>query len=77
MAMKPTVSRLEQEFEGKVEFKSWNVDEQTKETFEKYKFIGQPQFVILTSKGDIMASRNGAQSYEALKADIEKVLAIQ
>ena len=77
MAMKPTLSRLEKEFEGKVEFKSWNVDEQTKETFEKYKFIGQPQFVILTSKGDIMTSRNGAQSYEALKADIEKVLATQ
>lgn len=77
MAMKPTVSRLEKEFEGRVEFEAKNVDEQTKETFEKYKFIGQPQFVIVTGNGDIAVSRNGMQEYESLKADIEKVLAMQ
>jgi thiol-disulfide isomerase/thioredoxin len=76
MAMKPTVSRLEKEFEGKVDFQAKNVDEQTKETFEKYKFIGQPQFVIVNSKGDIIVSRNGMQKYEDLKADLEKVLAM-
>ncbi|NJM39688.1 MAG: hypothetical protein HC853_02395 [Anaerolineae bacterium] len=74
--MKPTVSRLEKEFEGKVEFQALNIDETSKDVFEKYKFIGQPQFVIVTSSGDIISSRNGMQKYETLKADIEKVLAM-
>lgn len=76
MAMKPTVSRLEKEFEGKVEFQALNIDETSKDVFEKYKFIGQPQFVIVSSNGNIVSSRNGAQKYEELKADIEKVLAM-
>jgi thiol-disulfide isomerase/thioredoxin len=76
MAMKPTVSRLEKEFEGKAEFQALNIDETSKDVFEKYKFIGQPQFVIVSSNGDIISSRNGMQKYETLKADIEKVLAM-
>lgn len=76
MAMKPTVGRLEEEFRGKVEFQALNVDDAANDQAKsKFKFIGQPQFVIAAPDGTIISSRNGSQSYEALKADIEKALA--
>ncbi len=76
MAMKPTVGRLEEEFRGKVEFQALNIDDATNDQAKaKFKFIGQPQFVIAAPDGTIVSSRNGSQSYEALKADIEKALA--
>lgn len=74
--MKPTVSRLEHEFEGRVEYRPVNIDApDAAETKRKYKFIGQPQFVILNAQGEVVVSRNGFQAYETLKADIEAVLA--
>ncbi len=75
MAMKPTVGRLEEEFKGKVDFKALNVDEAVNdEAKAKYNFVGQPQFVVVGVDGRVLSSRNGAQSYETLKADIEKAL---
>lgn len=77
MAMKPTVGRLEEEFAGKVEFKALNIDEAVNDDAKaKYRFVGQPQFVILGADGSILSSRNGSQTYDALKADIEKALAL-
>jgi thiol-disulfide isomerase/thioredoxin len=74
--MKPTVGRLEEEFKGKVEFQALNVDEAANdEAKAKYKFVGQPQFVLVGVDGNVITSRSGMQSYETLKADIEKVLA--
>jgi thioredoxin-like negative regulator of GroEL len=73
--MKPTVSRLEQEYEGRIEFVAYNIDETSQDVFNKCKFIGRPQFVVLNPDGEIVSSRNGMVSYEALKADLEKVLA--
>ena len=73
--MKPTVSRLEQEYEGRIDFQALNIDETSEDVFNKYKFIGRPQFVVLNRNGDIVASRNGMVSYETLKADLEQVLA--
>ncbi len=76
MAMKPTVGRLEEAFAGKVDFQALNVDEATNsETMKKYNFIGQPQFVIIGVDGKVIVSRNGSQSFDKLKADIEKALA--
>ncbi len=73
--MKPTVSRLEQEYEGKIDFTAYNIDETSDDVFKKYKFIGRPQFVVLNRNGDIVASHNGMVDYETLKADLETVLA--
>jgi hypothetical protein len=74
--MKPTVRRLEQEFDGRVEFKSLNIDKSdTAEAKKKYNFIGQPQFVVLNSRDQVVSSRNGFQEYETLKADLEAALA--
>jgi hypothetical protein len=76
MAMKPTVGRLEEEFKGRVDFKALNVDESANdESKQKYNFVGQPQFVIVGLDGAVLTSRNGSQTYESLKADIEKALA--
>lgn len=75
MAMKPVVNRLEEEFTGKVEFRSLNIDEAVNDGAKaQYKFIGQPQFVIVGADGNVMVSRNGIQRYDTLKADLEKAL---
>jgi hypothetical protein len=75
MAMKPVVGRLEEEYLGRVEFRALNIDDaETIDEQEKYRFIGQPQFVILDRNGEIFASHNGIIRYEKLKADIEKAL---
>lgn len=76
MAMKPVVGRLEEEFAGRVEFRALNIDESsTIDAQQKYRFIGQPQFVVLDRAGEILISRNGIIPFETLKADIEKALA--
>lgn len=76
MAMKPVVNRLEEEFTGKVEFRSLNIDETVNDAAKaQYKFIGQPQFVIVGADGNVIVSRNGIQRYDTLKADLEKALA--
>lgn len=78
MAMKPVVNRLEEEYKGRVEFQSLNIDDaSTADAKAKYRFVGQPQFVIVSPKGEIIASRNGMQTYDRLKADIEAALAAQ
>jgi photosystem II stability/assembly factor-like uncharacterized protein len=76
MAMKPTVGRLEEEFKGRVEFKALNIDEAVNDEAKKqYNFVGQPQFVVVGLNGSVLTTRNGSQTYETLKADIEKALA--
>ena len=76
MAMKPVVGRLEEEFAGRVEFRALIIDDaSTIDAQQQYRFIGQPQFVVLDRAGEILVSRNGIIPFETLKADIEKALA--
>jgi thiol-disulfide isomerase/thioredoxin len=76
MAMKPVVNRLEEEYRGRVDFQALNIDEaSSKEAMTKYRFVGQPQFVVVAPNGEVIASRNGIQTYDRLKADIEAALA--
>ena len=73
--MKPTVRRLEQEFAGKIEVKSLDIDSAANaEAQKKYGFRAQPQFVLVTADGKVVTTRNGMQSYETLKKDIESLL---
>lgn len=73
--MKPTVRRLEQEFAGKVEFQSLDIDSlKNAEAKKKYGFRAQPQFVIVGGDGKVITTRNGMQSYDTLKKDIETLL---
>jgi thiol-disulfide isomerase/thioredoxin len=74
--MKPVVNRLSEEYKGQVDFLAIDVTEQSsRELMEKYRYIGRPQFVVVAPDGTVVASRNGIQAYERLKADIEAALA--
>ena len=76
MAMKPVVNRLEEEYAGRVDFRALNIDEVVNDGAKaQYKFVGQPQFVVVGVDGQVIVSRNGIQRYDTLKADIEKALA--
>ena len=73
--MKPTVSRLESEYKDRADFTSVNISAaDSKAAKAKYHFIGQPQFVIVAANGAVIASRNGNQAYETLKADLDKAI---
>ena len=75
MSMKPVVNRLADEYRDRMDFLLLNIDEpQNREAMAKYRFVGQPQFVVVNAQGEIVASRNGVQTYERLKADIEAAL---
>jgi hypothetical protein len=74
--MKPVVNRLSEEYQGQVDFLAVDVTLQdSRELMNKYRFVGRPQFVVVARDGSIVASRNGIQAYERLKADIEAALA--
>jgi hypothetical protein len=78
MAMKPVVNRLEEEYTGRINFRSLNIDDAVNDQAKvNYRFIGQPQFVVVGTDGKVIMSRNGMQRYETLKADLEKALAGQ
>jgi thiol-disulfide isomerase/thioredoxin len=74
--MKPVVNRLSEEYRGRVDFLAVDVTLQdSKPLMDKYRYVGRPQFVVVARDGTVIASRNGIQSYERLKADIEAALA--
>ena len=73
--MKPAVSRLEEEFKDRVEFRMINVDASDSfEAKQQYRFIGQPQFVVVKSNGEVLVSRNGYQELERLRSDLNRAL---
>jgi len=74
--MKPVVNRLSEEYQGRVDFLAVDVTLQdSKPLMDKYRYVGRPQFVVVARDDTVIASRNGIQSYERLKADIEAALA--
>ena len=75
--MAPTVSRLEDEYQDRVDFLMYDSAGLDEATCQKYKYLAVPQFVIVGHDGRIVVMRLGYQTYETLKADIESVLAGQ
>ncbi len=73
--MAPTVSRLEDEYKGRVDFLMYDSAGLDEATRQKYRYLAVPQFVIVGSDGEIAVTRLGYQTYDTLKADIESVLA--
>lgn len=73
--MKPTVSRLEEEYGKRMDFLPYDVAGLNDDIRRQYKYIGFPQIVLVDARGEIVFSRLGYQSYESLKADIEATLA--
>ncbi len=75
--MKPAVSRLEAMYKDTVEFELINIDlPESAEAKQKYRFVGQPQFVIVKPDGEVLVSRNGYQQFERLRDDLNQVLGI-
>lgn len=72
--MKPTVSRLEGEYDKRVDFLAYDAAGINNDIKRQYKYIGFPQIVIIDARGEIAFSRLGYQSYDSLKADIEAML---
>ncbi len=73
--MKPTVSKLEEEYGDRVQFMALNIDDAANDAAKrKYRFIGQPQFVIVGANGKVAKSFNGFIEYQMLKAAIDKAL---
>ena len=75
--MAPTVGRLEDEYEGRVDFLMYDSAGLDEATRQRYKYFAVPQFVIVKPNGEIAVTRLGFQSYDTLKADLEAVLAGQ
>ena len=75
--MAPTVGRLEDEYEGRVDFLVYDSAGLDQATRQKYRYYAVPQFVIVKPDGEIAVTRMGFQSYETLKADLDSVLAGQ
>jgi len=71
------VSRLEKEYDGRVDFMAYDVAGINDDIKHQYKFIGFPQIVIIDSRGEIAFSRLGYQNYDSLKSDIEAALAMR
>jgi hypothetical protein len=74
--MEPTVSRLQDEYGDRVDFKKYDSAGSQVEK-QKYQYGGQPQFVLVNTSGDIVQTRFGYQTYESLKADLDALLAVQ
>lgn len=69
------MNRLEEEYEGRVDFRAYDVAGINDAIRRDYQYVGYPQIVILDGRGEIVFSRLGYQSYDSLKADIEAALA--
>jgi thioredoxin 1 len=69
-AMKPVFEDLEEEYEGKVEFESIDVEEKGA-LASKYQIMSIPTFVILEDDEEV-ARKLGAMSKEAFKSWLEK-----
>ncbi len=75
--MKPTVSRLEEIYKDTVEFELINIDlPESSDAKLKYRFVGQPQFVIVKPDGEVLVSRNGYQQFERLRDDLNQALGV-
>jgi len=74
--MKPVISKLEDEYGHRIDFKIYDVAGSQAEK-KHYKYMGQPQYDIVDGKGEIIFIRIGYQNYESLKVDLDTVLARQ
>lgn len=67
IAMKPIFEEVEKEFDGKINFKKVNVDENPAEA-QKFGIMSIPTFVIVGEDGSVVDKRMGAMPKEQLVA---------
>ena len=71
--MDPIISRLEDEYGTRVDFKILDAAGAAPEK-QKYHYVSQPQVVIVNTKGEIVNTLYGFQGYDALKKQLDAVL---
>jgi thioredoxin 1 len=74
--MEPVIYKLEDEYSNRVDFKILDAAGATAEK-QKYKYVSQPQVVFVNSKGEIVNTLYGFQGYDALKKQLDSLLALQ
>jgi hypothetical protein len=73
--VKPVVSRLKDEFAGRVEFRQLDIDDPANAAAKRqYGFRAQPQVVIIDQAGTVVVSRLSELTYRRLRDDLESVL---
>jgi thioredoxin 1 len=72
--MEPTIYRLQDEYGSRVDFKILDAAGATAEK-QKYRYVSQPQVVIVNRKGEIVDTLYGLQGYDGLKKILDNVLA--
>lgn len=73
--MKPVVDGLEKEYKGKVEFRRYNVDNDTKgqELMQQFGARYVPTFVFVNSDGSISKQLVGENDKALMAAELDKL----
>jgi thioredoxin 1 len=71
--MEPTVYQLVDEYGSRVDFKILDAAGASAEK-QKYKYVSQPQVVIVNRNGEIVDTLYGLQGYDGLKKALDAVL---
>lgn len=74
--MKPVVHGLEKQYEGRLDFLSFDTSNKKKygDVMKKLKFDSTPQFFLLRPKGELVRQWTGMVSEKDLKDAIEQLL---
>jgi hypothetical protein len=72
--MAPIIGRLEDEYSSRVDFRIVDAAGGAAEKL-KYKYVSQPQFVLVNKQREIVSSILGYQGYNSLRESLDKLLA--
>jgi thioredoxin 1 len=73
--MEPTIARLEDEYGSRVDFQILDAAGATEEKI-KYRYVSQPQVVLVDRQGKIVDTVYGLQGYDGLKGLLDRLLAM-
>lgn len=71
--MEPTIAKLEGVYGNRVNFLLLDAAGATQEKI-KYRYVSQPQIVLVDRQGKIVDTIYGLQGYDGLKAQVDKLL---
>jgi thioredoxin-related protein len=73
--MRPFVQRIEEVYEGRIDFHILNVDHlSTRDLAVKYQVTGIPFIVLLDARGEVFEVLFGYQTEEQLNAAVERLI---
>jgi hypothetical protein len=73
--MEPVVGRLNDVFDGQVEFRRIDANSlDSRSAFQSYNLFGHPSFVIINPEGEVLWTGLGEQSEEMLFQSLQDIL---